>query len=237
MFKYVSGQPFQIFPCALYRDRLAKAQVEWAEIGVISWLWLSSFMDKISQLEHQLQALIALSKDPVFLDCHGFVCDFVAPQILDCQRHLVWCHCVLQGKCGGAFGTLGWDRILSCGLMYVQTLQAVLAAACFIAVAARPQEPEVTITQDVREINGDGSFNVLSETSDGTRVEQKGYIKNPEAPSDEQIQVLEGSFSFRADDGKKLSIQSSQFKHSMVICVENVEIQSIPLALCVAKNA
>ncbi|CAG7732055.1 unnamed protein product [Allacma fusca] len=85
---------------------------------------------------------------------------------------------------------------------------ALLAAVCLIAVTARPQgeAPEVTILNSVSETDGAGNFNWASETSDGTKLEQKGYIKNPEADPEEQIQVIQGSYSYIDPEGNTITV-------------------------------
>ena len=77
-----------------------------------------------------------------------------------------------------------------------------------MAVAARPQaQEEVRIVNSENENDGAGNFKWLSETSDGTRIEQSGYIKNPGAPQDETIQVIQGAYSHYSPEGELYQVQ------------------------------
>lgn len=60
---------------------------------------------------------------------------------------------------------------------------------------------EITIVRSESENPGDGTFHWLFENSDGTKSEQKGYLKN--AGTENEIQVMEGSYSYiDPTDGK-----------------------------------
>ena len=70
------------------------------------------------------------------------------------------------------------------------------------AVSALPKpEDEVRINDNENNNDGSGTFFQKTHLSDGTTIEQTGSIKNPEASSEEQIQVLRGFYSF-VDPGK-----------------------------------
>jgi len=73
-----------------------------------------------------------------------------------------------------------------------------LACALFAVVASRPQN-EVTITRSEFEDQGDGTFNWVSELSDGSKQEQSGKLKQI---GDEQGIVLTGSYSYTSPEGK-----------------------------------
>ncbi|CAG7723270.1 unnamed protein product [Allacma fusca] len=85
----------------------------------------------------------------------------------------------------------------------------VLVAFIGLAAAApRPDAPEVTIVRSSHDINDDGSFSWVSETSDGTLVSQSGRIKNPEEPDQEKrILLLEGEFKYVADNGDNINLK------------------------------
>lgn len=67
-----------------------------------------------------------------------------------------------------------------------------MLALCVIAVSARPQgnqKPEdVVIVRSEFDDKGDGTFSWASETSDGTKIEQSGFLKNP-GTEDEGISI------------------------------------------------
>ncbi|CAG7648478.1 unnamed protein product [Allacma fusca] len=96
------------------------------------------------------------------------------------------------------------------------TMMKIVLIAAFIGIASaqfRPQapvprnQPEVTIVRSENEANqGDGSFRWAYETSDGTRAEQAGYIKNPGAPQDDIIQSLSGAYSHYSPEGEYLTV-------------------------------
>ncbi|CAL8102798.1 unnamed protein product [Orchesella dallaii] len=65
---------------------------------------------------------------------------------------------------------------------------------------------EIVITRSESENNGDGTFKWASETSDGTKLQQSGYIKpgpDPESP----IQVIEGSYSYISPEGEQIDLK------------------------------
>ena len=71
--------------------------------------------------------------------------------------------------------------------------------------AARLQ-PVATILRQEQENNGDGTFRYAYETSDGTRAESSGYIKNPGAPEDETIQVIQGYYQHYSPEGNAYTV-------------------------------
>jgi len=74
-----------------------------------------------------------------------------------------------------------------------------------VASLASAQE-DVTIVRSENENKGDGTFSWLSELSDGTKLEQSGYIKDGPDP-DAPIQVIQGSYSYISPEGEKIQIQ------------------------------
>ncbi|CAG7726241.1 unnamed protein product [Allacma fusca] len=89
-------------------------------------------------------------------------------------------------------------------MMKLIVIAGALAVASALSVPL--SQPEVQVIQDVREINEDGSFRYISELSDGTRAESAGYIKNPNAPEDERIQSVSGSYSHYSPEGEYLTV-------------------------------
>ena len=88
----------------------------------------------------------------------------------------------------------------------------VLALVVAIAAAARivRQEPEIPPIVDLRSesINyGNGTFKAAVERSDGSKIYQAGYIRNPEEPDEElRVQVLVGQYSQVEPDGQELTL-------------------------------
>ncbi|EDV41232.1 uncharacterized protein Dana_GF23527 [Drosophila ananassae] len=66
-----------------------------------------------------------------------------------------------------------------------------------------PAAPEAEIVSLASEISADG-FNYNFETSDGSKQEQHGKLKNL-GPEEDVLQVA-GSFSYQGDDGKTYSV-------------------------------
>jgi len=81
-------------------------------------------------------------------------------------------------------------------------LKIVLVAA-FIGFAAAQLggERAATVVRQTAENSGDGTFNYAYETSNGLQAQASGYIKNPQARSEDQIQVIQGSYSYYGADG------------------------------------
>ncbi|CAG7825455.1 unnamed protein product, partial [Allacma fusca] len=92
------------------------------------------------------------------------------------------------------------------GNFYEGKIPLVILSALLALSWAAPQNPDVTVLSDTRENNGDGTFRWAYETSDGTRAEQSGYIKNPGAPEDETIQSISGSYSHYSPEGQYLTV-------------------------------
>jgi len=83
-----------------------------------------------------------------------------------------------------------------------------LVIAIFLGVAAaRPQQKpeEVVILRSEFEDKGDGTFNWASETSDGTKMEQSGFLKNP--GTDEEGISISGSYQYYAPEGELISLK------------------------------
>ena len=87
----------------------------------------------------------------------------------------------------------------------------VFAVLVGLATAARivRQEPEIPPIVDIRSesINyGNGTFKAAVERSDGSKIYQAGYIRNPEEPDPElRVQVLVGQYSQVERDGQELT--------------------------------
>jgi len=78
----------------------------------------------------------------------------------------------------------------------------------FGVAAARPQaqkNEDVVILRSEFEDKGDGTFSWASETSDGTKHEQSGYLKNV-GTEDEGISIS-GSYSYYAPEGELISLK------------------------------
>lgn len=76
-------------------------------------------------------------------------------------------------------------------------LQFVLSAIVCLAVPILGKPlggEEILIIRSESENNGDGTYRYLWETSDGTQVEESGYLK-PNGNED-PIQVAQGSFQY-----------------------------------------
>ncbi|XP_022218626.1 larval cuticle protein 65Ag1-like [Drosophila obscura] len=72
----------------------------------------------------------------------------------------------------------------------------VLAFALFAVAAARPNEVQIVrLDSDV----GVEKFNYALETSDGTKKQEDGQLKN--IGTEQEAIVVHGSYSFVADDG------------------------------------
>jgi len=87
----------------------------------------------------------------------------------------------------------------------------IVLALFGVAVAfpqQQPQQPEVTVLRSESDNKEDGTFNYAFELSDGTVVEQNGYIKNPNEPNeDERIQVIQGSYRYNSPEGNPIDIK------------------------------
>ncbi|CAG7729691.1 unnamed protein product [Allacma fusca] len=53
---------------------------------------------------------------------------------------------------------------------------------------------------------GDGNFRWEFETSDGTRAEQTGFLKNPDPINEEGTQVITGSYSYISPEGIPITV-------------------------------
>ncbi|CAL8072295.1 unnamed protein product [Orchesella dallaii] len=74
-------------------------------------------------------------------------------------------------------------------------LSAVIALVCLVApIFGKPVGEEIIIIRSESENNGDGTYRYLWETSDGTQVEESGYLK-PNGNAN-PIQVAEGSYQY-----------------------------------------
>ncbi|XP_045472259.1 endocuticle structural glycoprotein SgAbd-3-like [Harmonia axyridis] len=109
----------------------------------------------------------------------------------------------------------------------------LILSALLVSVFGRPQNAltnsqqqysvqpsaNATIINKTEQVNEDGSFSFSFETSDGTRVQQNGFLKKSEnlpassSSSDNQeaqnglIQVLMGGYSYVAPNGETIQIQ------------------------------
>lgn len=85
---------------------------------------------------------------------------------------------------------------------FVNILQ-VLLVALFGMVASAPQQ-DATIVRSENENPGNGIYNWAFETSDGSKQNAAGNLK--EGPLEDgtngQFQTVEGSYSYTAPDGK-----------------------------------
>jgi len=85
----------------------------------------------------------------------------------------------------------------------------IVLALCVVAVSARPQgnqKPEdVVIVRSEFDDKGDGTFSWASETSDGTKIEQSGFLKNP-GTEDEGISIS-GSYQYYAPEGELIQLK------------------------------
>ncbi|EDV95670.1 larval cuticle protein 65Ag1 [Drosophila grimshawi] len=76
----------------------------------------------------------------------------------------------------------------------------IVFVALFAIALARPDIEVVRQDSDV----GPESFKFSVETSDGTKREEEGQLKN--AGTDNEYIAVHGSFSYVADDGKTYSV-------------------------------
>jgi len=67
------------------------------------------------------------------------------------------------------------------------------------------QEPEVRITKQTFEDNGDGTYSFSFVNSDGTEREERGFLKNP--GTENEILVQEGSYTYVDTDGKLVRVK------------------------------
>jgi len=88
----------------------------------------------------------------------------------------------------------------------------VLLALFGVAVAqfGRPRpnlrSSDITIVRQAQENDGNGVYSFSYETSDGTQAQERGYLKPPQAGSDEPIQVAEGSYAFISPEGQNFRL-------------------------------
>jgi loricrin len=68
-------------------------------------------------------------------------------------------------------------------------------------------QEEVSILRSENENNGDGTFSWLSELSDGTKIEQSGYVKEGPDPESPSIQVIQGAYSYISPEGENIQVQ------------------------------
>ncbi|CAL8102795.1 unnamed protein product [Orchesella dallaii] len=87
---------------------------------------------------------------------------------------------------------------------------AVFAVLFGVAAAqqykATQNANEIVITRSENENNGDGTFRWVSELSDGTKLEQSGYVKDGPDPEN-PIQVIQGSFSYISPEGEQINLK------------------------------
>lgn len=89
--------------------------------------------------------------------------------------------------------------------MVIATLVGICAAQQQRFFASQNAN-EIVITRSENENNGDGTFRWVSETSDGSKHEQSGYLKDgpdPQAP----IQVIQGAYSYYSPEGQLIQVQ------------------------------
>jgi len=86
---------------------------------------------------------------------------------------------------------------------------AVFAVLFGVAAAqqfrATQSANEIVITRSESENNGDGTFRWVSELSDGTKLQQSGYVKDGPDPEN-PIQVIEGAYSYTSPEGEQISL-------------------------------
>nr|QGT33363.1 cuticular protein 10 [Microplitis mediator] len=72
------------------------------------------------------------------------------------------------------------------------------------ASSGSPPKDQATIVRQSQDINPDGSHSSQWETSDGIVVQETGVVKN--AGQENETQSVQGSASWTAPDGQKISI-------------------------------
>ncbi|KAI8040329.1 larval cuticle protein 65Ag1 [Drosophila gunungcola] len=83
-------------------------------------------------------------------------------------------------------------------------MKCILVFACVsIVLCLAAPAPDTEIVELVSEVNAD-NYNYKFETSDGTKQEQHGSIKNL-GPEEDVLQVA-GSYSYLGDDGQTYAI-------------------------------
>ncbi|ODM95899.1 Endocuticle structural glycoprotein SgAbd-1 [Orchesella cincta] len=85
-------------------------------------------------------------------------------------------------------------------------LSAVIALVCLVApILGKPVGgEEILIIRSESENNADGTYRYLWETSDGTQVEESGYLK-PNG-NDDPIQVAQGSYQYFSPEGELIRV-------------------------------
>ncbi|CAL8072384.1 unnamed protein product [Orchesella dallaii] len=85
-------------------------------------------------------------------------------------------------------------------------LIAVIALVCLVApILGKPVGgEEILIIRSESENNADGTYRYLWETSDGTQVEESGYLK-PNG-NDDPIQVAQGSYQYFSPEGELIRV-------------------------------
>nr|XP_016933081.1 larval cuticle protein 65Ag1 [Drosophila suzukii] len=83
-------------------------------------------------------------------------------------------------------------------------MKSILVFACLsIALCLAAPAPDAEIVNQESDVNAD-SYSFKFETSDGTKQEQHGSLKNL-GPEEDALQVA-GSYSYTGDDGKTYTI-------------------------------
>ncbi|XP_026471258.1 endocuticle structural glycoprotein SgAbd-2-like [Ctenocephalides felis] len=71
--------------------------------------------------------------------------------------------------------------------------------------AGGPTTPPVPILKSVNENNGDGSYNFEYETGNGISQQESGHLENQGSENEEQ--VVSGSYSYTGPDGNVYTVQ------------------------------
>ncbi|CAL8109075.1 unnamed protein product [Orchesella dallaii] len=80
-------------------------------------------------------------------------------------------------------------------------------AAAAAAPATGEKSANITLLKnDVKPLDGQGSYSYDIELSDGTKLVQSGHTEAPGMGETESSIIIEGSYSYVAPDGKQISI-------------------------------
>ncbi|ODM98267.1 Larval cuticle protein LCP-17 [Orchesella cincta] len=91
-------------------------------------------------------------------------------------------------------------------MKYFIVIAALFGVAAAQQFRATRTADEIVITRSENENNGDGTFRWVSELSDGTKLEQSGYVKDGPDPEN-PIQVIQGSYSYVSPDGEQINLK------------------------------
>ncbi|CAH0727800.1 unnamed protein product, partial [Brenthis ino] len=81
-----------------------------------------------------------------------------------------------------------------------------LAACCFVTQAQKGNDPIPILKYESDGPNVDGSYKWAFETGNEISAQESGYVKNFGKGEGQEIQVAEGSVSYKAPDGTPIAL-------------------------------